>query len=131
MCAGVAHLGEQRSQPVRLGDDQRRSGDAPQHGGVPLLFGDHQQILDVHRPEQVVVALADDREARVSGLPGGVAEGGHVVVSVEEYHPGARNHDFVHTALRQLHGSGHESALVDRELTFGLGRHDDPGELFG
>ncbi len=118
--AVAAEVLEQHVEPLRLGDEHRR----PQHlAHVELLSGEvAQQVLGEKNADDVVLALADDREARVTGLDDLGQELLGFLVDVHHVHLRARHHDVARLQLGHLqhaldHGERvgiHQVALVGR-----------------
>jgi hypothetical protein len=116
--AVAAEVLEQHVEPLRLGDEHRR----PQHlAYVELLSGKiAQQVFGEKNADDVVLALADDGEARMAGLDHLGHELLGFLVDVHHVHLRARHHDVARLQLGHLqhaldHGERvgiHQVALV-------------------
>ncbi len=122
--------GEQWVETERVRHHDRFRHDVLDLGGRPLRYGQGDGVLDVDRPDHVVLVV-QHREARVPRLPGQLDHGDRPVVLLQARGADPRGHDLaggagaeLHRALHQLRGLDVQGAEVGRPLDQGrqLGR---------
>ena len=130
MVVVALHLGEQRVDPLGVGDEHRIAHDVRDQFGAPVRrIEPGHQISQVHHADDVVGVLADHRDAAVARAHGQSRGLPHGLVRLDPHHVRARRHDLPRRGVPEF-----EDRLDHPRLVVGhhpaLARHVDDLEEF-